>query len=406
MEFTSKHLERYADVLLWGLSTARDGKFRRNDIVLIRFDRPALELMEILYGKLLDRGWNALARMGLTATMERNFYDKAGPKQLVFIAPGDRELMGNLNGSIYLHAPQSLTHLRHVDPKRIGKSLVARKPLREIMEQREERGAFGWTLCTFPTESLAEHAGMTVGDYTEQIVKACYLDRDDPVGEWKEVYRRVSGIKKWLNGLEVESFRVRSASMDLKITPGKKRKWIGISGHNIPSFEIFLSPDWRGTEGTYFANQPSYRSGNYVEGVRLTFRDGQAVGIEAEKGGDFVKQQAAMDGGACRIGEFSLTDRRFSRIDRFMADTLFDENYGGEFGNCHVALGSSYSDTYAGDPAALTKRIKKSLGFNDSALHWDLVNTERKTVTARLRSGKEIALYEDGVFAVLGGGRS
>jgi aminopeptidase len=406
MEFTREHLERYADVLLWGLSTARDEKFGKNEIVLIRFDKPALELMEILYGKLLDRGLNAVARMGLTATMERNFFDKAGPKQLVFIAPGDRELIGNLNGSIYLHAPQSLTHLRHVDPKRIGKSLVARKPLREIMEKREEQGVFGWTLCTFPTESLAEHAGMTVGDYTEQIVKACYLDRDDPVGEWKEVYRKVSRIKKWLNGLEIEFLRVRSESMDLKVTPGRMRKWIGISGHNIPSFEIFLSPDWRGTEGTYFANQPSYRTGNYVEGVRLEFREGRAVGIQAEKGEDFVKNQAAMDAGACRIGEFSLTDRRFSRIDRFMADTLFDENYGGAYGNCHVALGSSYSDTYAGDPASLTKRIKKSLGFNDSALHWDLVNTEGKTVTARLKSGKEIVLYEDGVFAVPGGDRS
>jgi len=109
-----------------------------------------------------------------------------------------------------------------------------------------------------------------------------------------------------------------------------------------------------------------------------------------------------MDRGACRIGEFSLTDRRFSRIDRFMADTLFDENFGGSHGNCHVALGSSYSDTYAGDPSRLTKRMKRSLGFNDSALHWDLVNTEPKTVTARLETGREILVYENGVFCVPG----
>ena len=105
-----------------------------------------------------------------------------------------------------------------------------------------------------------------------------------------------------------------------------------------------------------------------------------------------------MDKGAARVGEFSLTDKRFSRIDRFMADTLFDENFGGNYGNCHLAVGSSYSDTYAGNPADLTDDMKKNLGFNDSALHWDLVNTENKVVTAHLASGKTTIIYEGGIF--------
>jgi len=105
-----------------------------------------------------------------------------------------------------------------------------------------------------------------------------------------------------------------------------------------------------------------------------------------------------MDAGACRVGEFSLTDIRFSKIDRFMADTLYDENYGGACGNCHIAVGSSYSDTYDGNPAGLTKERKEKLGFNDSALHWDLVNTEDKTVTALLRDGKKSVIYEKGKF--------
>ncbi len=186
--------------------------------------------------------------------------------------------------------------------------------------------------------------------------------------------------------------------MDLKITPGRKRKWIGLSGHNIPSFEIFISPDWRGTEGVYFANQPSFRSGNYVEGVRIEFRRGSAIKIKAKKGKEFVFKQLSIDRGASRVGEFSLTDKRFSRINKFMANTLFDENFGGRYGNCHLALGASYSDTYDGDPAELSKEKKKRLGFNDSALHWDLVNTEKKTVTAILRSREKVIVYEKGIF--------
>ena len=61
-------------------------------------------------------------------------------------------------------------------------------------------------------------------------------------------------------------------------------------------------------------------------------------------------------------------------------------------------MGDSYSDTYDGNPAELTKEIKRKLGFNDSALHWDLVNTEKKTVTAYLKSGKRVLIYENGMF--------
>ncbi len=81
-----------------------------------------------------------------------------------------------------------------------------------------------------------------------------------------------------------------------------------------------------------------------------------------------------------------------------MANTLFDENYGGKYGNCHVAVGASYSDSYAGDLKSLSKELKKKLGFNDSALHWDLVNTEKKRVSAHLTTGKIITIYENGRF--------
>jgi len=136
-----------------------------------------------------------------------------------------------------------------------------------------------------------------------------------------------------------------------------------------------------------------------VENIRLAFEKGRAVRIEANFGEDFAIKQLSMDRGSCRVGEFSLTDRRFSRIDKFMADTLFDENYGGQWGNCHIALGASFSETYTGNPAELTKDMKKSLGLNDSALHWDMVNTEKKTVKAHLANGTTVKIYEDGIFA-------
>ena len=395
---TDTHLNRYADTLIWGLETARINPFHKQDMVLIRYDSLALPLAEILYARILEMGLNPVQRCTVTSRMEKSFYQLSNSRQLIFQPPGEREFYDNLSGSIYLHAPESITHLSEADPKKIGRAAVARKFIRDILNKREEMGDFGWTLCMLPTTELARHANLSIDEYTRQIVNACFLDHASPVAEWQSIYEQSRVIKTWLNRLNVQYFHVESSHVDLKITPGEQRKWIGITGHNIPSFELFISPDWRGTQGVYFANQPSYRNGNYVENVRLEFKDGIAIKIGAQKGEFFVKNQLAMDKGASRLGEFSLTDKRFSKIDRFMANTLFDENFGGAHGNCHVALGSSYTDTYSGNSAELTERLKKKLGFNDSALHWDLVNTEQKKVSAHLKTGEKITIYEDGQF--------
>jgi aminopeptidase len=395
---TDKQWQRYADVMMWALAKARKNRFKKNDIVLLRFDLPARTLAEILHGRLLEEGIHPVVRAMPTPTMETDFFGLANPRQLTFIPPGEEALLQRLNGSIFLYAPESITHLGRIDPKRIGRVAVARKPLRDILDQRDDQGLFGWTLCMVPTPELARHAGLSLEAYADQVVKACFLNRTRPLVHWQEIFRQALTIKEWLNRLDVQSFHVASEHVDLQITPGTQRQWIGLSGHNIPSFELFTSPDWRGTRGVYHANQPSYRSGNYVADVTLEFHKGRVTAARATRGQAFLRQQLAMDPGACRVGEFSLTDRRFSKITRFMANTLYDENFGGRHGNCHIALGASYSDTFRGQPADLTAERKKALGFNTSALHWDLVNTEPKEVTARLKGGRSVTVYANGRF--------
>lgn len=398
--FTSQQLERYADVLLWGMQKARTKSFKKGDIVMVRFNQRAIKLAELLQVRLLDRRLNTMLRMLATDRMEYDFFSRADKEQLGFIAPGEKEMVKNLNGTIFLNAPESLTHLQTIDSRRITAVVIARKPLRDILTQREEQGLFGWTLCSLTTPQLARHAAMSQKQYTEQIVKACYLNAPDAVSKWEEIFRNAREIKQWLNSMRITGYHIQSARIDLRVGHGLQRRWIGISGHNIPSFELFISPDWRQTEGVFFANQPSYRNGNLVRDVRLEFKNGSVCAVDAEYGRAFVQEQVGMDAGAARLGEFSLTDIRFSKIDRFMADTLFDENFGGAYGNCHIALGASYSDTFRGRPALLTKKFKQQLGFNDSALHWDLVNTEKKIVTAYLAGGRTQVIYENGRFKI------
>ena len=302
MTLSPKQLERYANVLWWGLTTARRKVFKKGDIIQVRFHLDALELTEILYARLLARGMHPVVQSVSTPTMEKAFYQLGNRRQIVFQTPGEDALHQHLNGSMFLLAPASITHLRGVDPQKIGRHAVSRKPLRDILDQRDAQGGYGWTLCMLPTAALAEQARLSLKDYTHQIVKACFLNRRDPVSHWKQIYQNALKIKKWLNGLAIERLHIQSRNVDLWVTPGGQRQWIGLSGHNIPSFEIFLSPDWRGTEGTYYANQPSYRSGNLVDGVRLRFKKGRVVQIEAEQGGDLRSPAAANGPGRLPAG--------------------------------------------------------------------------------------------------------
>lgn len=75
--FDKETLEKYADVLFWGLSTARKDSFKKGDVILVQYDPAALNLAEILYRKVLERGMYPIQRMGLTNAMEHSFYEMA-----------------------------------------------------------------------------------------------------------------------------------------------------------------------------------------------------------------------------------------------------------------------------------------------------------------------------------------
>lgn len=397
MFFTKKQLENYADVLIFALNHSRRRQnFKPYDIILIRYHIPASPLAEALHRKCLERKWNVLLRPVVSPAMERDFYEIADTRQLKFKPPGDKEFFSRLNGYFAISAPENLTHLKSADASKLGIRALAGKSVRDIMDKREDKGFFGWNLSIFPSKALLKASQLTEKEYTQQIIKACYLNDKNPIKKWKEIFFSNTDLRNWLNSLKIDTLHIQSKSVDLKIKLGEKRVFKSPDGKNIPSFEIFTSPDWRYTEGVFYSNLPDYNRGNLIKGVKLVFKKGLVVEVSANQGEKFVKKFIKTDIGASQLGEFSLTDRRFSLIDKFMANTLYDENHGGKYGNCHIALGKSFSDTFAG--RRLTKETKKKLGFNESAIHWDIVNTEDKQVKARLKNGQFLTIYEKGKF--------
>jgi len=246
---------------------------------------------------------------------------------------------------------------------------------------------------------MAEEAGLSERAYWNQIIKACFLKEKDPVKKWQQIQKKINTLLTKINKLDIEWLHIEGEDVNLKIKLGEKRRFIGGRGANIPSFEIFTSPDWRGTTGWIRFNQPLYRYGNLIKGIELWFEKGKVIKAKARKGEKVLKEMIATSG-ADKVGEFSLTDKKFSQITKFMAETLYDENMGGRYGNTHIALGKSYHDCYDGDSSKVTKSGWKKLGFNDSSVHTDIISTTDRTVTATLNNGKQKVIYKKGQFVI------
>ena len=398
---SQKILEKYADILV-NFALGGGKGIKKGEVVYIAVDEIAKPLFIELRKAVWKSGGHVIPNYRPSSdkdfNVERDFYIHAQGHQIEFFpAKYMKGLVDEIDHSIFIISETDKKALAGIDPKKLmarGKSM---KPYMEWRNEKENRGKFTWTLALYATEAMAKEAKMSLFDYWQEIIHACFLDKKDPITEWKRIYGDLEKYRRKLNALSVDRFHIQGPDADLWIKLGEKRQWAGGSGRNIPSFELFTSPDCRFTEGWIRFSEPLYRYGNIIEGVKLVFKNGRVAESSATKGEKILKDMIATEN-ADMVGEFSLTDKRFSRITKFMAETLFDENVGGQNGNTHIALGNSYHDCFAGDPSKVSKSEWKKLGFNNSSVHTDIVSTAPRVVTAHLKDGGKKIIYKEGRF--------
>ena len=334
-------------------------------------------------------------------SLARFVLENGGDEQISFFAkPYWQGIVDSVDHILSIISEPDIHVFEGLPSSKISMMNSARAPYMQMREKKELEGKLSWTLCLYGTQSMADEAGLTLEDYWTQIIEACYLREEDPVSKWKQIQNEINEIKTKLDDLEIEKLYIKGDGVDLEIKIGKNRKWLGGTGRNVPSFEVFTSPDWRGTNGYINFNQPLYYSGKRISGVSLQFKDGVVITSSAKENEDALKEMIAQDN-ADKVGEFSLTDKRHSRITKFMATTLFDENVGDEFGNTHIALGNAYKDTYPGDISNVSTEEWNEMGYNlCPKVHTDIVSTTNRTVTAVLADNSEKIIYKDGMFVM------
>lgn len=393
-----KILENYAKVLI-DFALGKGQGIKEKQVVYLQYDTEALPLALAVYKRILEKGAHPMVK-GIEENFQKTMFEAANDDQLKFFPKEyTRSLVNTIDHRIYLIAPTDPFLLKNIDPKKIITANSEKQMLRKWLFEKEDQGKLTWTLCLYGTEGMARESGLLLKDFWQEIINACYLESKHPIVTWKKTFQQITDLKNKLNKLPVDKFHIISEGTDLYIKLGEKRIWQGGRGANIPSFEIFTSPDWRGVSGKIFFNFPLYRYGNIIKNIHLEFKDGRVVKAAADKN-EKLLQEMIKQKNADKIGEFSLTDRRFSKISKFMANTLYDENFGGKFGNSHLAVGTSYHDCYNGDIKKMKTKDWEKLGFNESVEHCDIINTNPKTVEAIIKDGSKKVIYKNGLFVI------
>ena len=395
---SQKILDKYAQVLVNYALNSGAG-IKENEVIQCLVPDIAKPLALALHNTILKSGGHPIVRL-IPTGFEKHFFSLANEAQLTFF-PEDftKARVDLIDHNIGIIADVDPQALAKIAPEKIIRSRDAQKLYRDWLNQKELAGKFTWTAALWGVDAKAQEVGLTLRQYWQEIIKACFLDEADQIAKWQEIKTLQDKILQKINKLRIDYLEVVGPDINLHVALGAERKWLGGSGRNIPSFEIFTSPDWRRASGEVFFNQPLYRYGQIIKDISLEIRQGLVVKAHAKIGNKFL-QAMLKSKNADKIGEFSLTDKRMSRISHVMAETLFDENIGGPFGNTHLAIGMAYRDAYQGEASLLTEVDWENLGYNDSAEHTDIISTTDRTVTAHLLNGNKKIIYRNGEFRI------
>jgi aminopeptidase len=274
---------------------------------------------------------------------------------------------------------------------------IAEESNRQINEQLNN-----WTVVGVPNAGWAEQ--MFGEPDLERLWAAVEytvrLDEDDPVAAWREHVTRIGNRARALNELQVDTLQFKGPGTDLRVGLLPESRWQGVESHtargipyvaNMPTEEVFTTPDLRRTEGVVRSTRPLALYGRIVKGLEMRFEGGRIVDINAEEGAEVIRGQLETDDRAAYLGEVALVDgtSRIGKTGLTFFDTLFDEN-----ATCHVAYGSAYAEAVEGGVID---------GVNVSTVHTDfMVGGPEVDVDAITRDGTVVPLLRNDVWLLDG----
>jgi aminopeptidase len=330
--------------------------------------------------------------------------EEASEAALGWVSPWVHELttkLGQLRGSLITLAGDPAPGLYDdIDPGRLGRDTVAVPEWGVVVAER----TVNWAIVPSPTRGWA---GLVYPDLDgdaalerlwSQIERVCRLDEPDPAATWRARAADLAGSAERLTRAQLDSLRFEGEGTDLHVGLLPGVRWLGgglttVWGRehvaNIPTEEVFTSPDPERSEGVVRSTKPLLVNGRAVIGLRMRFERGRAVEIDADSGVELLRELSSRDDGAARLGEVALVDGsgRIGPLETIFHNTLLDENAAS-----HIAIGRGFG-FLSEDPQSAGR-------INKSAVHTDfMIGGPGVRVSGRTRDGRDVeVLAEDGTW--------
>ncbi len=286
-------------------------------------------------------------------------------------------------------------------------SRVSRYQMKSISEYKEYqlKGLIKWNISAVPNSIWAKDLfGSEDEDLLWNLIfDICLIREDNPVFSWKEKLMCLKKRADYLNQLKIDKLIYHnSLGTDLEI--GLPNGYLFQSADegtgngnivNMPTEEVFTSPDRLRVKGRVYSSKPLLHNGNLIEDFWLEFREGKIIDYDAKKGKEILKGIIDTDEGSHYLGEVALVDYHspISLTNVLFKNTLYDEN-----ASCHLAIGESFPECIQD---GLTKEKEELVlrGLNMSHEHVDFfIGTSDLEVKAVLQNGKEVVIMKDGDF--------
>jgi aminopeptidase len=302
---------------------------------------------------------------------------------------------------IALTGPTDPDLLAGIDPARAGKDQLPW--LREGGDVINDRTT-NWCGVPCPTPGWARlvYPGLppeqAYARLWEQMLHVLRLDTDDPRAAWQERVDQLLRAAAAMTDRRFDSIRFRGEGTDLTVGLLGGSRWLAaqfettdgiVHMPNLPTEEIFTTPDPARVEGHVTATKPLLLGGSIITGLRVAFEGGRVTKIDADENAEVLRAYAAGDEGASRLGEVALVDGqgRIGPLGTVFYDTLLDENAAS-----HIALGSAY--TFAVEGADVAQA-------NHSAIHVDfMIGSPEVEVDGLSADGQAVPVLRQGDWRI------
>lgn len=309
----------------------------------------------------------------------------------------------------FLMAESYIPHLMDdIAEEKIAVANFQKRSTKPIYRKKQANYDIPWCIFCLPNEVWADlifpNSKNSYEDLYLTIFKACMIDENDPTANWNNYIEKTNAKVELLNDLEIKRLHyTNSLGTDLYVNLIPNAKWLGVGTGkekdmlvNMPSYEIFTSPDYHKTEGIVYSSKPLNYNGTLIEDFFLEFKDGKIINYDARKGKNVLKGIIESDANSKYLGEVALVpiNSPIANMNLTFYETLFDEN-----ASCHLALGDSFI-TIIDNYEKYSKDDLLAMGLNQSKIHVDfMIGTDDLNIDAETKDGI-INIFKDGKFNI------